>query len=169
MRRAFWALVVAVPVVALLAAGFQHDPNAVKSPIVNGPAPSFTLKTLDGKELSSRQLHGKPVIVNFWASWCLDCQYEHPDLIRAWKRYGKSVTFVGIDYQDQASDARSFLKKYGGGWTQLVDPDQHTAIDFGVYGVPETYFIDRHGVVRYKATGPVTWRVMTREIKRITA
>ncbi len=169
MKRAFWALVIAVPLVALLAAGFQHDPNAVKSPVVNGPAPGFALRTLDGKALSSRELRGKPVIVNFWASWCLDCQYEHPDLMRAWKTYGNAVTFVGIDYQDQASDARSFLKKYGGGWTQLVDPDQHTAIDFGVYGVPETYFIDRHGVVRYKATGPVTWDVMTREIKRITA
>lgn len=169
MKRAFWSLVVAVPLVALLAAGFQHDPNAVKDPVVNGAAPSFALRTLDGKELSSASLHGKPVVVNFWASWCLDCEYEHPTLMRAWHAYGKRVTFVGIDYQDHTSDARSFLQKYGGGWTQLVDPDQHTAIDFGVYGVPETYFIDRKGVVRYKSTGPVTWAVMTREIKKITA
>lgn len=169
MRRALWALVIAVPLVGLLAAGFQHDPNAVKSPVVNRPAPHFALRTLDGRSLSSGQLRGKPVVVNFWASWCLDCEYEHPDLLHAWKTYGKTVTFVGIDYQDRASDARSFLQKYGGGWTQLVDPDQRTAIDFGVYGVPETYFIDRHGVVRYKATGPVTWSVMRREIKTITA
>lgn len=169
MRRALWALVIAVPLVTLLALGFQHDPNSVTSPIVNGPAPSFALRTFDGKELSFSRLRGKPVVVNFWASWCLDCEYEHPTLMRAWHRYGKSVTFVGIDYQDHTSDARTFLKKYGGGWTQLSDPDQHTAIDFGVYGVPETYFIDRTGVVRYKATGPVTWNVMTREIRKITA
>jgi cytochrome c biogenesis protein CcmG, thiol:disulfide interchange protein DsbE len=169
MKRALWALVVAVPLVALLAAGFQHDPNAVTSPIVNRPAPVFALKTLGGKDLSSSRLRGKPAVVNFWASWCLDCEYEHPTLLRAWRTYGKSVTFVGIDYQDHESDAHAFLKKYGAGWTQLVDPDQHTAIDFGVYGVPETYFIDRKGVVRYKATGPVTWAVMTREIKKITA
>jgi cytochrome c biogenesis protein CcmG/thiol:disulfide interchange protein DsbE len=169
VKRAFWALVVAVPLVALLAAGFQHDPNAVKDPVVNGRAPAFTLKTLDGQQVSSRSLQGKPVVVNFWASWCLDCEYEHPTLMRAWKRYGKSVTFLGIDYQDHAADARSFLHKYGGGWTQLTDPGQLTAINFGVYGVPETYFINRKGRVLYKSTGPVTWSLMTREIEKITA
>jgi cytochrome c biogenesis protein CcmG/thiol:disulfide interchange protein DsbE len=170
VKRALWALVIGVPLILLLAAGFGHDPNAVKSPIVNRPAPPFALRTLDGKRLTSADLRGKPLVVNFWASWCLECKDEHPNLLRALHTYaGQGVAFVGIDYQDHASDAHAFLKKYGGGWTVLADPDQHTAIDFGVYGVPETYFIDRKGVVRYKATGPVTWAVLKREIRKIMA
>ena len=168
MKRAIWAVVIGVPIVALLASGFSHDPNAVRSPIVNHRAPSFRLESFDGRAVSLAQLRGKPVVLNFWASWCLSCKDEHQALLQAWRAYrSQGVTFVGVDYQDHQSDAQSFLKHYGGGWPEMRDPGSRTAIDYGVYGVPETYFIDRHGVVRYKSTGPVTASVLREQIGNI--
>lgn len=167
MKRGLWALVIAAPLVLLLASGFGRDPNAVTSPIVNHPVPAFALRTFDGRRVSASTLKGRPAIVNFWASWCVSCKQEHQALRRAWQQYGKHITFLGVDYQDHVADARSFLSKFGGGWPELVDPGGRTAIDFGVYGVPETYFVDRKGVVRYKATGPVTPAVLSAQIQRL--
>lgn len=167
MKRSLWAVVVAVPLVWLLGSGFGHNPNAVRSPIVNHPAPAFSLQDFQGRPVSLASLRGKPVVVNFWASWCPDCKDEHPVLMRAWRAYGSRVAFVGVDYQDHVSNARSFLHRYGNRWVELRDPSQQTAIDYGVYGVPETFFIDRHGVIRYKSLGPVTWGVVRSEMRRI--
>lgn len=167
MRRSLWALAVAVPLVWLLASGFGHDPNAVRDPVVGHRAPDFSLTSFDGRHVSLAALRGRPVVLNFWASWCLECKGEHAVLRRAWHVYGSQVTFLAVDYQDHKSDAKSFLRRYGGGWPELADPTQQTAISYGVYGVPETYFIDRQGIVRFKSLGPVTWPVVTREIRRI--
>lgn len=168
MKRSLWALVVAVPLVVLLASGIGRDPNAIHSPLVGRPAPSFRLQTFDGRSVTLADLRGKPVVLNFWASWCVSCTDEHAALRTAWQQYGRDgVTFVGVDYQDHVSDAESFLRKHGGGWPQLRDPGGETAIDYGVYGVPETFFIDRNGRVRYKSTGPVTADVLTTEIRKI--
>jgi cytochrome c biogenesis protein CcmG/thiol:disulfide interchange protein DsbE len=168
MRRSLWALAIAAPVLVLLASGFGHDPNAIRSPIVGHAAPSFQLQSFDGRPVSFAALKGKPVILNFWASWCLSCKDEHQALLAAWRQYGsRGVSFVGVDYNDRIGDARSFLQKHGGGWPELRDPAGETAIDYGVYGVPETYFIDRNGVVVYKSTGPVTPDVLTREIRKM--
>lgn len=167
MKRSLWALVVAVPLVVLLASGFGHDPNAVHSPIVGHAAPSFALRAFNGTRVSTAALRGEPTIVNFWASWCVSCKQEHQALLEAWRQYSHKVAFVGIDYQDHLSDARSFLRANGGGWAQLQDPGGRVAIDFGVYGVPETYFVNRHGVVVYKSTGPVTPSVLKAQIQRI--
>jgi cytochrome c biogenesis protein CcmG/thiol:disulfide interchange protein DsbE len=170
MRRAVWAPVIGVPVILLLALGFQHNPNATGSPVVNQPAPHFALTSLGGKRIVSADLKGKPVVLNFWASWCAECRTEHPDLLRAWRTFApQGVTFVGIGYQDGKSAAQSWIRKYQAPWTQLTDPNQHTAIEFGVSGVPETYLIDRHGIIRFHSIGPVTWSVLNREIRRIMA
>jgi cytochrome c biogenesis protein CcmG/thiol:disulfide interchange protein DsbE len=170
MKRAVWALAIAVPVVVLLATGFRHDPNAIVSPIVNKPAPTFSLRAFDGKDVSLASLRGKPVVLNFWASWCLECRDDHTYLDDAWQTYARrGVVFVGVDYEDSLHDARDFLKRYGGGqWPNLKDPGQQTAISYGVYGVPETYFIDRRGVVRYKSTGSVTPALLAQEIAVIS-
>lgn len=168
MKRSIWVLVIAVPVLALLASGFGRDPNAIRSPMVGHAAPSFKLETFDGRAVSFAELKGNPVVLNFWASWCLSCKDEHKALLDAWRQYrARGVSFVGVDYHDRLGDARSFLQKHGGGWPELRDPAGETAIDYGVYGVPETYFIDRNGVVRYKSTGPVTPNVLTNEIGKM--
>lgn len=170
MKRALWALIIAVPLIALLAAGFGRDPSVVASPLINKPAPSFRLPTIDGKSLSLASLRGKVVVLNFWASWCVSCQAEHGYLLNAYHVYGpKGVAVVGVLYQDSTSAARSFLHTYGGDWPVLKDPGQQTAIDYGVIKVPETYFIDRAGVVRYKSVGPVTPDVLTEQLNRLTS
>lgn len=168
MRRAIWALVIALPLVAVLWYGFGRDPNAISSPLIDKQAATFSLKSLYGKSrVSLERYRGRPVIVNFWASWCADCKIEHDDLVAAWRFYAPRVAFVGIDYQDSDSDARAFMKKYGGGWPVVRDPDQQTAINYGVYGVPETFFIDRRGVVRYKTIGPVSWTQLQSRIESL--
>lgn len=156
MKRALWALVVAVPLVLVLAAGFGHDPNAISSPLIGHAAPAFTLRTLSGRALSLQSLRGKPVVVNFWASWCADCLIEHPTLLSAWQAYApRGVVFVGVDYQDTRADAIKWLQTQGAPWEILEDPGQSAALSFGVYGVPETFLIDRQGTIRYKFIGPV--------------
>lgn len=159
MRRAIWAMVVAIPILVVLWYGFGRDPNAISSPLIGKRAAAFSLQSLDGTgRISLARFRGHPVIVNFWASWCADCKIEHDNLVAAWQQYGaKGVGFVGIDYQDNDSDARKFMRQLGGGWPVARDPGQITAVNYGVYGVPETFFIDRHGIVRYKSIGPVAW------------
>lgn len=165
MRRSVWALVVAVPLVLLLVSGFGRDPSAIRSPLVDRAAPGFTLRTLNGRQISLTSLRGRPVVVNFWASWCLSCKDEHRYLREAVQAYApRGVTFLGIIYQDSASGAQAFLRQRGGGWPALQDPGSHTAIDYGVTGVPETYFIDSHGIVRAMSRGPVTPDLLVRDI-----
>lgn len=167
-RRALWAVLLAAPLVALLALGFGHDPNAVASPLLNHRAPNVTLKTLDGKTLHLSALRGRPIVLNFWASWCLGCKLEHPYLVQAWQIYGpEGVAFVGVLFDDTVANARAFLRQRGGGWPTLQDPGQVTAIDYGVSAVPETFFIDRRGIVRYKSTGMVTPSLLRLEIMRL--
>ncbi|MGH2447847.1 MAG: TlpA family protein disulfide reductase [Chloroflexota bacterium] len=155
MKRALWTAVIAIPLIVLLATGFSHDPDVIASPLVGKPAPAFSLRDLSGRRVSLSSLRGRPVLVNFWASWCLSCKVEHPSLLAAWRKFGKHVAFVGIDYQDQASDARAYLRQHGGDWPILQDPGSVTAVNYGVSGVPESFLIDARGVVRYKFQGPI--------------
>jgi cytochrome c biogenesis protein CcmG, thiol:disulfide interchange protein DsbE len=154
--------------VALLGFGLARNPDSIPSPLVGEPAPSFDLAELDGGALVSLDgLSGRPVIVNFWASWCLACIQEHPVLVRAWRKYEGRVEMVGIVYQDTPANARKYLEQYGGSWIQLLDPGTRTAIDYGVYGIPETFFIDREGRITHKHIGPVTDQLMTSEIEAL--
>ncbi|HLJ66198.1 MAG TPA: TlpA disulfide reductase family protein [Chloroflexota bacterium] len=156
MRRSLWSLVVAAPLVALLALGFRHDPNAPYLPLLGRPAPAFTLQTLDGRSVSLSTFRGRPVVINFWASWCTSCRVEHRYLAQSWRDFSpRGVTFLGIAYDDSVGAARAFLKAHGGGWVSLEDPGGQTAVDYGVSGVPETVFIDRRGIVRFRSPGPV--------------
>jgi cytochrome c biogenesis protein CcmG/thiol:disulfide interchange protein DsbE len=159
---------VAAALVVLLGFGFGQDPSAIASPLLNKPAPSFALRTLDGHPLSLVSLRGRPVVLNFWASWCVSCKDEHRYLLEAAKDYGpQGVAFVGVAFKDSTSDLRSFLHEYGGGWPTVQDPGQDTAINYGVAGPPETFFIDRHGIVRFKVTGPLTPSVLTTQLDRL--
>lgn len=164
MRALRWLLVplLVVPVTWLLFQGFGRDPREVASPLLDQPAPSWTLTTLDGETLSSDYLAGRPYLVNFWASWCIPaCVDEHPVLAAAHERYGDELTVVGVLYQDDPDDARAFLARYGdAGYPHLVDPDGRLAIDFGVTGPPETFFVDADGLVRYRQFGPLSDELM---------
>ena len=168
MRRAWMALVVSLPAVALLAWGLQHDPNAHASPLVGKRAPAFALRALDGSLLGTKSLRGRPVVLNFWASWCTSCKVEHEYLLDAQRTYAPlGVRFVGVLYQDSSGDARSFLRQYGSAWPSLRDPDGSTAVSYGVGMVPETYFIDRRGIVRYKEAGPVWPALLDQQIQKL--
>jgi cytochrome c biogenesis protein CcmG/thiol:disulfide interchange protein DsbE len=125
------------------------------------------LRTLSGREVSLSALRGRPVVLNFWASWCVSCKAEHPYLLDAWRHYASQVGFVGVLFQDTSDGARSYMRQYGGGWPSLQDPDQSVAIGYGVAGPPETFFIDRRGIVRFKVVGPLTPDVLRREIERL--
>lgn len=151
--------------VVLMGLGLGRNLDDIPSPLVGQSAPSFDLAELNGgAPVSLDGLAGRPVIVNFWASWCLACIQEHPVLVRAWRRYERRVEMIGIIYQDTPANARKYLEQYGGGWVQLLDPGTRTAIDYGVYGIPETFFIDREGRITHKHIGPVTDQLMTSEI-----
>jgi cytochrome c biogenesis protein CcmG/thiol:disulfide interchange protein DsbE len=115
---------------------------------IGGVAPSFTLADLDGNPLRLSDLRGRPVIVNFWASWCGPCIDEFPALTRAAQSHqAERLAVVGIVYRDQADAARAFLRRMGATWRSAMDPGDRVASQFGVIGAPETFFIDRNGVI----------------------
>lgn len=168
VKRALWAALIAIPIVLLLASGFSSNPHVMASPVINHPAPHFTLRTLDDTNLSLARFRGRPIVLNFWVSWCTSCKVEHPYLVAAWRRYApQGVTFIGVVYNDSANNARAFMRQYGGGWADVMDPTGGTAIAYGVSGVPETFFIDRRGVIRFKSTGPVTPALLERDINAL--
>lgn len=172
MRILRWALVPAlvVPVSWVLFQGLGRDPRALPSPLIGRPAPAFGLVSIDGRRVDSVALHGRPVLMNFWASWCLECIEEHRVLLEAQERYETDLVIIGVLYQDSVKDARAFLARYGdGGWPNLIDPDGAVAIDYGVTGPPESFFIDPGGVVRYKQYGAVTRAVLDAQLPALLA
>jgi cytochrome c biogenesis protein CcmG, thiol:disulfide interchange protein DsbE len=164
MRTLRWLLipVVVLPITWLLFQGFGRDPRQIASPLIERPAPEWSLTTLDGETLSSADLAGTPYVVNFWASWCVPaCVDEHPVLAAAQEQYGDAVRLVGVLYQDEPADARGFLDRYGdAGYPHLADERGSLAIEYGVTGPPETFFVDADGIVRARQWGPLTEAVM---------
>lgn len=173
LRRIRWLLVplLVVPLGWLLFTGFGRDPREVSSPLIGTPAPEWTLPTLDGGTLSSADLAGRPYIVNFWASWCIPaCVDEHPVLASVHERQGEELQVVGVLYQDSAADAEAFLARYGdAGYPHVIDDAGRLAIDFGVTGPPETFFVDAGGIVRDKQFGPLTDALMADRLAAILA
>src|SRR5439155_16284243 len=113
-------------------------------------------------------LRGQVVVLNFWASWCAECVTEHPALAAAWQRYrDQGVTVVGVLYQDSASSAAEFLRRYPGDWPQVADPGDRTSIAYGVRGVPETFFIARNGRIAAQHSGAVSYELLSSEITHL--
>ena len=156
------ASVTAVVVIAMAAVfGWRlvGGSTVVDSPLIGRPAPAVVLPALEGGgEVSLAALTGQVVVVNFWASWCVACRDEHPALVESAATYrDRGVTFVGIDYQDSTESATAFLDELGRGGANYLyasDPGSRAALDFGLFGVPETFVVDWQGVIVAKITGP---------------
>lgn len=162
-------LVVFGAMALMLAAGLALNTSQVNSPLVGKPAPEFQASNLQtpGRSLRLSDLKGQVALVNIWASWCTTCRQEHPYLM-ALSQQG--VPIYGIDYKDKRSDAIAWLKQYGNAYEAVgFDPDGKIGMDWGVYGVPETYVIDRQGVIRYKQTGAITARSLHEELQPLIA
>lgn len=148
-----------------LAVGLKLNPREVPSPLVNKPAPAFQLPQLEQAELqfSPADLKGKVWLLNVWASWCVACRQEHPVLM-AFARTGM-IPVVGLGYKDQRKDALAVLRRTGNPYTLTAfDSDGRVGIDYGVYGVPESFLIDKAGVIRYKHIGPISEEAMQNKI-----
>lgn len=154
-------IVVLLVLIGFLAIGLKHDPREIPSPLIGKPMPAFALTSLDGsKPVTQAELQGRPLLVNFFASWCAGCQVEHPVLMKLSREY--KVEIVGLDYKDTQADAEQWLQRHGNPYRSVIaDPAGQAGLDWGVYGVPETYVIGADGNVLYKHIGPVTedaWR-----------
>ncbi len=157
MKRYLLPLAIFLVIVGFLAVGLNKDPHEVPSPLVNKPAPAFKLPRLDAPEqmLSTQDLRGQVWLLNVWASWCVACRQEHPLLVELAK--AGTVKVYGLNYKDKREDALGLLRKSGNPYlTSLSDTEGLVGIDYGVYGVPETFVIDKQGVIRYKQIGPIT-------------
>jgi cytochrome c biogenesis protein CcmG, thiol:disulfide interchange protein DsbE len=151
--------------IVFLAIGLTRDPHEVPSPLINKPAPTFRLPQLrdPSKTFSAEDMRGKVWILNVWASWCISCRDEHPLLIE----YAKSgaVPIYGLNYKDQRDNALGWLSELGDPYVlSVADEDGRVAIDYGVYGAPETYLIDQSGTIRFKQVGAVTPDVWEKKI-----
>jgi cytochrome c biogenesis protein CcmG/thiol:disulfide interchange protein DsbE len=141
--------------VYVMAKGFGTDPHAVPFLLSGRPAPNFTIKRLDNDQpVSLADYKGKPIVLNFWSTWCGPCKMEHPVLDWASRTYGNRAVFLGIVFEDNEQNTKRFLKENGWSFPQLFDPKSTVAVDFGVSGVPETYFIDRNGIIHHKVAAP---------------
>jgi cytochrome c biogenesis protein CcmG/thiol:disulfide interchange protein DsbE len=173
VKRALpWLLpLAALPVLALLAYGFRTDPRAIPSPLVGRPAAPFTLTAFDGAPVSLDALRGKVVVLNFWASWCYPACYEEaPVLERNWRAYrDRGVVVLGVDIQDKEEAGRKFIRDFGLTFPNAPDPTGKVSVDYGVYGVPETFFIDRAGRIRVKHASAVTDEMFRATVEALLA
>lgn len=157
MKRSSLPLILFILLAILLAIGLTLDPREVPSPFIGKPAPDFSLPKLHNPEqmVSPADMKGKVWLLNVWASWCVSCRAEHKVVTRL-ANTGE-VDIVGLNYKDEYTDALAWLKHFGDPYLfSATDKDGNTGIDWGVYGVPETFVIDQHGIIQYKHIGPVT-------------
>lgn len=150
-----------IVLVVLLGIGLTMDPKRVPSPLIDKPAPAFTLKNLHNpaQTFSPEQYRGKVWMLNVWASWCVSCRAEHPVIKRLAGM--KLVDIIGLDYKDKPEDGRAWLRELGDPYTMSVmDIDGKVGIDWGVYGVPETFIIGKDGMIKHKHIGPVTQKAL---------
>ena len=158
-------LVVFALLAGFFAVGLLRDPREVPSPFIDKPAPAFRLEQLHDAKLAftPEQMRGKVWLLNVWASWCVSCRVEHPLLVEMSRQ--KLVPIVGLNYKDQREDGVRWLAKFGDPYVLSAhDLEGRVGIDYGVYGVPETFVIDKQGVIRYKQIGPITPEALDKTI-----
>ncbi len=155
-----------IALIALLAVGLGLNPREVPSPLVGKPAPAFNVPLLSNpdKNFSPKDMQGKVWLFNVWASWCVSCREEHPILVEYSKTAG-AIPVVGLNYKDKRDDGLRWLARFGDPYLlSAFDGDGRVGINYGVYGVPETYLIDKAGVIRFKQIGPITPEVLEKKI-----
>jgi cytochrome c biogenesis protein CcmG/thiol:disulfide interchange protein DsbE len=163
-------VLVTLPIVGLLFLSLGRNPNRLDAPIVGHAAPPFRLLPVGGGDaVTLAGLRGKPVVLNFWATWCGPCMDEHPAVVRAARAAGSEVQFLGVVYDDPETAVTEFLRRHGSAYPAVMDPGGRTAIAYGVYGVPETYFISAGGVVVDKYLGPLTDQKLAELLTKVRA
>lgn len=159
MMRSVLPLLLFIVLVVFLSIGLTKDPRELPSALIGKPSPGFNLPQLyqPQQRFNAQSLQGKVWILNVWASWCVSCRAEHEMLKQMVARH--SVMLIGLNYKDQPQDAQQYLRQHGDPYQQILsDVDGRVGIDWGVSAVPETFVVDKHGIVRYKHTGPVTYQ-----------
>ena len=154
-----------VILVGFFAVGLTRDPREVPSPLIDKAAPQFQLTQLESpdRRFSPEEMRGKVWLLNVWASWCVSCRVEHPLLVQMSRT--QQVPIVGLDYKDQRADGMKWLATHGDPYLlSAFDDEGKVGIDYGVYGVPETFVIDKQGVIRYKQIGPITKEALETKI-----
>ena len=157
MKKKLIPLGIFVVLVVFLAIGLTRDPHEIPSPLIGKAAPMFNAPLLQTPEqqFSAKDMLGQVWLLNTWASWCVACRQEHPILMEFAKT--RTLPIIGLDYKDKDSEGLKWLARFGNPYDQAItDKDGRIGIDFGVYGVPESFLIDKAGVIRYKQIGPVT-------------
>ncbi|AGA90146.1 periplasmic protein thiol:disulfide oxidoreductase, DsbE subfamily [Thioflavicoccus mobilis 8321] len=161
-----------VLLVGLLGYGLTTDPRKVPSPLIGKSIPDFTLPTLadPDRQVTQEDLKGTISLVNVWASWCPSCRAEHRMLMSIAQEGAGDFQIVGLNWKDQRPQAKDMLRLFGNPYVvNLFDPDNVVGLDFGVYGAPETFVVDRHGIIRYKQIGPVTAEVWEKTLQPLIA
>jgi cytochrome c biogenesis protein CcmG/thiol:disulfide interchange protein DsbE len=157
---------ITLALVAVLFVGLGKDPAEIKSPLIGKPAPEFALKAVGtGQTIDIAALRGKPVVLNFWATWCVPCYQEHPVLVQN-AQIIPNVQFIGVVFNDTEDKINAFLRERGSAYPTLLDEQGKTAIAYGVGGVPETYFLNRRGVIVAKFTGPMTTEILQSNVAK---
>lgn len=160
-------LVVAFPLVVFLGLAFRSDPKVIESPLVGRPAPAFRSVDIEARPIGSDDFAGRPMLINFWSTYCVPCVAEHEVLQAMSRRYGDRVAFIGVVYQDRPEAIRAFLDRRGTWGVTVVDPDVRVAISYGVYGVPESFLVDRQGRIARKFTGPMEPDELDRALRAV--
>ena len=170
MKRFLLPLAIFILLVGFLAVGLKLNPREVPSPLVGKQAPAFELPVFQqpDRRFTPGDMRGKVWLLNVWASWCVACRDEHPMLVALAKR--GVMPILGLNYKDKGDEASAWLKQFGDPYDlSVVDADGRIGIDYGVYGVPETYLIDAEGVIRYKQIGPITAAILEQKILPLAA
>jgi cytochrome c biogenesis protein CcmG/thiol:disulfide interchange protein DsbE len=164
----FIGVLIAAALVVILIAGLGKDPSAIRTPLIGKPAPSFALREVGtNNTIDIAQFRGKPVVLNFWATWCMPCWEEHPTLVATARALQPNVQFLGVVFDDKEDKILGFLKQRGTSYPTVVDERGKTAIAYGVGGVPETYFLDENGVIRAKFAGPMNTDIIQEQLQKV--
>jgi cytochrome c biogenesis protein CcmG/thiol:disulfide interchange protein DsbE len=155
-RRLAITLLIIAPILALLAFGFTRDARYITSPLIAKPAAPFTITLFDGRKLTLDELRGKAIFLNFWASWCPPCRAEARELEAAWQKVkDKDMVFIGVALQDTDQNSLEFLKEFNVSYANGKDESGKIGVDYGTWGIPESFFIDPQGRITYKHVGGI--------------